>query len=257
MKHSITKLPYDRVHKLELPDIVKGTLAIVATYNPEELHIDGMYKLLLAEKPNLERLSKVNKAHPLTKQINGLRKECDSVVVSILEKSRSIQRLSIYADAAKVLVPVVNSFFSGYIKLNRSSKTECITQFLKELENISEVSVASELTGMKVYVDELKDLMQNIHAKTGQRRVSSSSRTITNRKELRINIFNATSNLYHAIELAKVEYPNVDYMPLINELNKLLVPYKSIINTRKTLNRKASAKTKTVASSSQTIATAI
>ena len=257
MKHSITKLPFDRVQKLELPDIVNGTLAIVATYNPEELHIDGMYKLLLAEKPNLQRLSQVNNAHPLTKEIKGLRKDCDSVVVSILEKSRSILRLAVYSEASKVLVPVVNQYFSGYLKLNRSSKNECITQFLNELENIKEVSEASELTGMKVYVDELNELTQTIHAKTSLRRVSSSSKTITNRKELRIKVFNATSNLYNAIELAKVEYPNVNYTPLINELNKLLVPYKSIIKTRKTLNRKASAKTKTVASSSTTIATAV
>ena len=234
MKNYIIKLPFDRVQKLELPDIVNGTLVIVGNYNPEELHIDGMYKLLLAEKPNLQRLSQVNKAHPLTKEIKGLHKECDSVVVSILEKSRSIQRLAVYSDAAKVLVPMVSNFLSGYIKLNRSSKTECITQFLKELENVTEVSAASELTGMKVYVDELNDLMQKIHAKISLRRVSSSTKTITNRKELRIKIFNATSNLFHAIELAKVEHPDVDYTPLINELNKLLVPYKSIIKTRKT-----------------------
>jgi len=250
-------MPFDKVQKLELPEIVNGTLTIVEKYNPEELHIEGIFNLLQAEKANVQRLSEVYNSHPLTPVIRALRKQSDKIVMAILAKSRTLQVLSSLETASAEVKPVVERFFKGFRAMNRSSKNERVIQFNKALENDVNLAAAIQTSGLKIYTDELKAIQQKITLNTTQRRASSSVKTIKNRKEIKIGIVAATTNLYNAIELARVEHSDVDYMPLINELNKLLVPIKSVIRTRTTLNSKKAAKTKTVASSSQTIATAV
>ncbi len=257
MKKNIVIIPFDKVQKLELPEIVNGTLTIVEKHNPEELHIEGMFNLLQAETANVQRLSEVYNSHPLTPVIREMRNQSDKIVLAILAKSRTIQVLSSLSSAAAEVKPVVERFFKGFRTINRPSKNERVTQFLEALENDVNLATAIQTSGLKIYTDELKAIQQNITLNTTQRRVSSSVKTIKNRKAMKIGIVTATTNLYNAIELARVEHSDVDYMPLINELNKLLVPIKSSIRTRTTLNSKKAAKTKTVASSSQTIATAV
>lgn len=257
MKKYIVKLPFDKVQKLDIPDIVNGTLEIVAKHKPGELHIEGMFNLLQAETDNMQRISEVYNSHPLTPVIRDLRNQSDKIALSILAKTRTLKNLSSLSSAEEEVKPVVERFFKGFRKLDRRSKNECVAQFLKITNNEVNLAAAIQTSGLKIYTDELRAIQQKITLNTTQRRASSSVKTIKNRKAMKIGILTATSNLYDAVELARVEHSDVDYMPLINELNKLLVPIKSDIRTRSTLNVKKAAKTKTVALSSQTTATAI
>ena len=83
-----------------------------------------------------------------------------------------------------------------------------------------------------------------------------SEKTIEDRRALKTSIVTALTNLFKSIELARVEHPDVDYMPMINELNQLLVSYHSLIKNRITRSKNLAKKT-TVASSSTTTATAV
>jgi hypothetical protein len=63
--------------------------------------------------------------------------------------------------------------------------------------------------------------------------------------------------LVNSIELARVEHPTIDYVPLINELNVFLIPYQTMIRSRKTITKTAAKIKKAIALSSKTDATAI
>ena len=67
----------------------------------------------------------------------------------------------------------------------------------------------------------------------------------------------ALNNLIVSIELGKIKHPELDYEPLINELNAFLGQYQSLDKTRRTISKKAAENKKTVASSTTTTATVL
>jgi len=252
----IIKVPFNMVQKMELPEIVDNTIQIVGKYDTEALYIDGMYRLLLAQQSNAQKLSARFNTRLLTSEISLLRKSTDSLVVSIMEKSRSLLRLSGVTEAAGKITELVNTQFHDYHRLNRPSKNSAVKQFLDRLETNTELTAAVDSTGMKVYVDELKVSSQSILSKTELRRVSSSEKVIADRKEMKKDIVNAISNLFKAIELSAIEHSDIDFLPLVTELNTMLMVYKSLVKSRATLNQKTPAKTETVAVTPTSSATA-
>lgn len=256
MKKLFFSLPYQRVQKLELPEIVTGTLAIVEKYDTEAMFIDGMYRLLKAEMPNVIILSEIIGSHPLTTELIQLRMHRDRIVQSVQKFSDSIRIVPGYSVQAAIIVPVVKRCLKGYFRENLKAKAERVEQLKAAIENNTNLKTAFETAGGKVIVDELMAVHQSIILNTGMRREAKSEKTIKDRIALRKRIVTALQNLFKAIELAGVEHPDVDYMPMVNELNRLLVSYQSLIRSRQTRRRNMAQKT-AVADSSQSIATAV
>ncbi len=256
MKNILVYIPYNRVQKLELPDIVMGTLAIVEKHDPKAMFVEGMFKLLQEEIPNVAKLSEIYNGHPLTPELIKLREQSNKIVQSILKKSGSIQNISSLSAQAAVIAPVVNRYLNGISRENQKAKTERVSQFIATTESDINLKTALETVGLKVYVDELVLVQQTIALNTNMRRISMSEKTIEDRSALKTSIVTALTNLFKSIELARVEHPDVDYMPMINELNQLLVSYHSLIKNRITRSKNLAKKT-TVASSSTTTATAV
>jgi len=112
--------------------------------------------------------------------------------------------------------------------------------------------------GLNVYFGELKVCQQSIKQGESLRIEIISVRIKQNTLIAKEKIANAVSNLLDAIELAKVEHTEIDYMPLINELNVLLNSKQTMLKSRVTRSKNSIAnKTTTVASSTTTSATAI
>lgn len=256
MKNLFFSFPYQRVQKLELPEIVTGTLAIVEKYDTETMFIDGMYRLLKAEMPNVIKLSEITGSHPLSTELIQLRRHRDRIVRSVQKFSDSIRTVPGLSAQAAVIAPVVKRCLNGYFRENLKAKAERIEQLKAAIETDTNMKTAIETAGGKAIVDELFAAHQSIDLNTGMRRVAISEKTITDRKALRKRIVFALQNLFKAIELAGVEHPDVDYMPMVNELNRLLVTYQSLIRSRLTRRRTMAQKT-AVADSDKTIATAV
>jgi hypothetical protein len=249
-------LPYQRVQKLELPAIVTETLAIVEKYGAEAMFVDGMYRMLKAEMPNVIKLSEISGSHPLTTELVQLRKHRDRVVQSVQKFSESISSIPGFSEQAAAIIPVVKRCMRGYSQENLKVKTERVEQFKAAIENDPTLKSAIETAGAKAIVDELLSTQHTINLNTSLRREALSVKILEDRKALRKRIVVALRNLYTAIELASVEHPDVDYKPMVNELNRLLVTYQAIIRSRLTRSRTMAQKT-AVADSDQTKATAV
>jgi hypothetical protein len=112
--------------------------------------------------------------------------------------------------------------------------------------------------GLSDYFAELKTCQQYLNQSQNHRREILSVRPLFNVQDAKTRIINAIDNLLNAIELARVENTELDYMPLINELNVLIISRQSLIRSRNTRSKNSVAnKTTTVALSPTTTATAI
>ncbi|MDR3653432.1 MAG: DUF6261 family protein [Paludibacter sp.] len=249
-----------RVRKSEFPEIMNAILTIIEKYDPVALKIVGMYNLLLELKPLLNLLAVEYDGYPISKDFVAQRMQRNNLLRSILSQLSSIENAAIASTAqqADLAVPYLRSYLNGITKQSFSVKTGRVNQLLTDLEGNEPMTAALNVLGLTVYIDELKTFQQSMNLVENQRRETLSVSLKNNNVNAKEAITNAISNLLDSIELARVEHTELDYMPLINELNVLLTSKQSMIKSRITRRKNSEAnKTTTAASSTTTTATAI
>ena len=111
--------------------------------------------------------------------------------------------------------------------------------------------------GLATYIDELKVYQQNVNQGESHRKEVLAIRPKFNNKNAKLRVITAIEHLLKAIDLAKVEHTDLDYMPLINELNVVLGNRRSVIRSRSTRNSNSVAnKTKAAESTKKEDSTA-
>jgi hypothetical protein len=249
-----------RVRKSELPEIMNAVLDIVEKYNPVALKIVGMYNLLLELKPQLDILAVKYDGYPNTQEFLRQRMLRDKLLSTILSHLSAIEKAKVSSTTteAALVAPYLRRYLNGIIIESTTVKSGIVNQLLVNLEGNEQIKTALSNLGFTVYIDELKVCQQDINEGTSQRRETISVRREFNTKNAKASIVGAINNLLNAIELARVEHADIDYMPLINELNVVLSSRKSVIKSRITRKKNSVANnTTTVASSTKTTATAI
>lgn len=260
MKKVIVNFSFSRVRKSEFPEIMNAVLAIVEKHNPTALSIVGMYNLLLELKPLLDILTVKYDGYPVTKEFVKQRTLRNKLLSAILSHIAAIEKAEVASTAqqASLAVPYLKRYLKGITVANSKVKTGKVDQLLVSLEENAEIKTALTALGLTVYFDELRSCQQIINQGESHRREILSVRENFNSRIAKAKIAYAVSNLLNAIELARVEHTDINYMPLINELNVLLSSRQSMIKSRITRSKNSEAnKTTTVALSTTTTATAI
>ena len=54
-KKKLISIPYDRMLKLEVPQLAEQVIEIIEKYEPETLKIDGAYNLLTAKQDHIDK----------------------------------------------------------------------------------------------------------------------------------------------------------------------------------------------------------
>ena len=129
----LIQVPFSAFLKIEMPRFAERMIEIVEKHNPEELAIKKMYDLLVAEKPNIEKLTDKFGAHPLTKTIAELR-EMRSLRISAIRLRLKVVLKENKTHDSKQL-QTVKSEINHFLKNLQSSKndemySQKITQFL-------------------------------------------------------------------------------------------------------------------------------
>ena len=249
-----------RVRKSEFPEIMKVILDIVEKHNPVTLKIVGMYNLLLELKPLLDMLTVKYDGYPNLKEFVAQRKKRNKLLRAILKQLSAIENAELTSTApqAALAVPYLRLYLNGITKVNASVKAGRVNQLLFNLKDNVAMTAALSGVGLTVYIDELRIYQQSVNQGDAFRRAIQSVRSDFNGIDAMAQIASAISNLLNVIELARIEHTDLDYMPLINELNVLLISKQSVIRSRNTRSKNSVAnKITTVASSTTTTATAI
>jgi len=260
MKKVLVICSLSRVRKSEFPEIMNAILVIVEKFDPVALFIVGMYNLLLELKPLLKMLTVKYDGYPNSKVYVAQRKKRNKLLSSILRQLTAIEDAEVASTAvqAGLAVPYLRGYLKGITKDNATAKAGRINHLLLDLEDNDSMKTALNSLGLTAYIDELKTYQQNLNQADITRREALSVHSEFNYSQAKVEITNAISNLLDSIELAKVEHKELDYMPLINELNVLLTSKQSMIKSRTTRSKNSIAnKTTTAASSTTTTATAI
>jgi len=233
-KIKISRIPAKELRTQEFPEFAQEVCTIIEKYQPSELKIDRVFALLQAVMPEVAKITLRESSHPLTAELLTLRKERDKALTGLLYLIRGIKATLIepYASAAKIAIPVLDKFLSDINKQNNLVKRRNLQLLTVQIEDDSELLAAIQTLGLKVSLDELKRLNNSIGVLQVSRRETRSQAERVVNNAIISNASSAMSNLFKSIEINQLAEKDVDYVPLIRELNELMAEYNNILSVR-------------------------
>ena len=261
MKKIIVIISLLKALKGELPTIISGVLDIVLKYDPAEKKIEGFYSKLLEMYRQLYLLKQKYQKLKLSDELKAQRQRRNKLIAAIVMQITAVEKADVASlrDTLKLILPIVRMHL---FKLTRKSLADIhdeVMHFTTKLKESEELMAAAEATGIKVYVNDLIALEDSLVLAKATWSDLNSKRRIPELQQLKIkeNTISAFNDLVYAIELARIENPEIDYFEMIAELNEFLTPYQTSIKSRSTRNKNEANKTMTVAMSTTTSATAV
>ena len=257
MNEVFLTVPYSRVRYLEFPGFVNDVARIVAKYDAAAYFVDGPYNRLLLIQAEVNELEVTYRKLPKTEELMQLRTTRGIIIDTILRLLKNLRkaRLASQAEMLKLVTPFLERYLATIQDTNTKLKQEHIRELGKKFDGKTPLQQALDALGLKLFVEELRTIQGNIEVAQNEQIEQMSQVSVVDKKELTIRATSALKNLFSAIEVAKLDHPELDYSPLINELNKYLSIYVTEIKTRATIRKNALAAKKEQATKKATVPT--
>lgn len=233
---NIMNLSYSRLLKLEVPQLAKQVLGIVEKHSPEALLVEKAFNDFDALKPEIESLIVGYGPHPLTPQIEALRQERLLYATSISFQVRGLTKGYIEGtdDEVKIVTHAVNLYLRNLRKNNEEVINEKIDQLLSEIESNEELEVAMSTLGFTKYFNDLRSAHSRLKVLLFRRNASIAERPKGVGPIALKAVRDGMKVMFNRIEAAQMDNKDLDYTPLISELNENLIRYSGLIKTRET-----------------------
>ena len=237
-KLAIRRIPFARMLKSEVSELAKKTIAIAESHDPEVLLIEPLVNKLKALLPDIETMSFKYGIDPERQKIELAKSKLMLIISSLKLEVRMLEKSGTDDE-----LELIGSFIDGNLrKLNAAQNHKVITQrvngFLHAVE--SDEAFGAAIVG--------KDLMEKIDAismalKRYQAALTKRVRLLAERPKFDTSLIigqvrEALEDLYKTIDVFHMTNAELDYTPLIEELNQLLYMYRKSINMRMAYNRR-------------------
>ena len=230
----LEKIHFSRLRKLELPEFADRVMGIVEKHDPESLKIQEAFDLLVAEQPQIDALVVRFGAHPLTKKLEPLRKERTLYATAISFQMRGYARGLIFGDEDAVIVAkeAVDRFLLNLRSNNEEIINRRITQFFAEIDSDEELETAFATLGLTALLNDLRNVHSSIAELLAKRLNDISKRPKGKSEVFAKSVREALNLLFMQITFMQKINKEMDYLPLIDELNELIIRYRGLINIR-------------------------
>lgn len=255
MRKNIISIPFTKLLKLEVQDMALEVIRILNKHDAELLQLESMYELLVAEKPKIAALEVPHRGHPASKKLKRLRKERNVHVSSIKFELRKLIALDPTGDDSTVLLlqSELNRFLDDfYDSENEKVMHRKLNQFFDKVETNAPLEEAMESFRFNTFLDDLKINLSDVIASLNKRSSDISKRSKIKTNSIRSAIIESVKDMFYEIRLAQLKNSELDYAPLINELNKMLKDYDHLINARKAINERKAAQRKATENDDET-----
>ena len=228
------RLNYDKARKLEFYSLYYGVINVGEKYDLEALHLDIMLNRLKAAVPEMEKLRVPELKKPLTPELREARNAQEVCAAGIMGQVRGLSKTEVdaYVQAAKIFLPYAKNHLCNFSRLNLIEQKTLVSQFLSGIQIDSNLKSAATTLGLDVSLVKMKQVHENFCSVYENKRQSQSRLEKIETNKIRKDLSGFMREFFQAVEVAVIQYPELDYQPLINEMNQEIIRYKSLINLR-------------------------
>ena len=241
MKNKIfIPITFSRLWKNEFRDLVNLVVEFLIQYNPVTMDLKFVYDMLVTAQAALLQLHVPYGANPKTEVLKDKRQKRSKLVRAIVAQIRVLKQANAVVNIPHldVLAPFVDRYLSPVIYSNSSTLTDVLKEMFFALDADTSVQDAITNLNLQSRFDELKTLQNGFTQTFIQRSNIKAERNDVVTLEVRANAKMALTKLLNEIELMQMKHPELDYNPLIKNLNDTFTFYMSQIRTRSTTNQK-------------------
>ena len=241
MSKEIAPVPLSRMPVLEYPELVYTFDRIIDQYDANTLFISDSAAELKARMPELMRLKVFVKKHPESEVIKSFYTKRRDILLAMLGQSRKLVKANLAGQAAqlKLVAPFIESYWSNIRAFNEKAINARMKLMLTDIDASTELKASLTSVGFGLHVDELKTIETGLFASKEIRRKSRSEMQKIDSRQIKSYVGEAVTDVINAIEIARKAHPEVDYVPMIKEINELFISYQSEIKAHSTWTKKS------------------
>ena len=244
---TIVKIPLGALKNEEFFQVGDQTLVAIESNNAEALKLRGVVNLFVESLVTARTKTEQQRMHPLSSTITGLAEHIDDVVMAIMNINRGHKRAvpTEQKSSAVITVPFIERSLSGFLSQNSFVKSEWLKTLFDEMDSNSALSAALTAMSLKPLLDDLRQSRTELVAKRNQRtREKLPLLAETNMAQVQ-HAKRMLRNLFTAIETNALLEPELDYEPLIANINGIIVEVMRVVNMRRTARVGVEAKNTT------------
>ena len=219
----IMQFPFHRVQKLEYPIIFNGTLAIFDKHKPGSLFLSEIVNAIKGKQPLADSLKVQKKDHPLTGSLLNQAKMRKCYTNALWNQVKMLNKANETAPVKDEKAAAVYSFsktyFESFFTKRASLRGQITTQFLNDLEENELMKQYFTDLGLTILTGNISDMHQGMKVKQAQRTADMSLRSKAETLSITKDLAESLRTLFSAVNVAMVAHPEVDYQPLVKELN--------------------------------------
>ena len=236
----IKKIALSKLLKLEVPELIGQTVQILSSHNPEKLHLDGMYGILLDQKTEVEQLMDPYGPHPLTETLNELHAKRLSYATLIVSKLQNLDKKHFREtlNSVQTARPLTNFHLAYLGQKKRNTVHQSILAFFVELDEQPPINEALVSLGLQPYLDGLKQANMEHEKVWIERLRDKAKRPEVDTRQVMRRAQKVLRWLFDQVDSCQSIYNDIDYTQLISELNTVLSKYSRNINMRNTVNKR-------------------
>ena len=230
----LLNLRLSKLWKLERVEYVNQVIKIVDEHDPEALKISDMYNLLVARQPEIDQLNVRYRAHPMTVSIQHLRSLRGLHISNILGRLKLVRKEKgdLDGDVRLVRTEIDRHFGNFRSSKNEAIKIQKVDKFNTAVEASQELEEALSELGFTSLMNDLRSVHSRIKSNSELRNKSIAARPQTKTNDLQKAVDDSIVNLFTDIRLAMLRNPEINYNPLIADLNKVTLNFDNYINIR-------------------------
>lgn len=234
MNSSILKISFSRLRKQEIKTLASKVITVVDGYDPETLGIKEIYDLLVELKPQIKSLGLEHLAHPISAELNELRRQRIAFAQGVVDRIKTVEngRMSGMEASLKIAKPIVLHHLKGLRAYDDIKSYENINSFFELFDKSASLQTAIQDLDLTSYLDNLLAVNVMIDEQFNARTKSISERPKAITPSIAAAIKTALENLFKQIEVAQIKNQELDYTPLIDELNEHLAILKARLKAR-------------------------
>ena len=230
----LLNLRLSKLWKLERVEYANQVIKIVDEHEPEALKISDMYNLLVARQPEIDQLNVRYRAHPMTVSIQHLRSLRGLHISNILGRLKLVRKEKgdLDGDVRLVRTEIDRHFGNFRSSKNEAIKIQKVDKFNTAVEASQELEEALSELGFTSLMNDLRSVHSRIKSNSELRNKSIAARPQTKTNDLQKAVDDSIVNLFTDIRLAMLRNPEINYNPLIADLNKVTLIFDNYINIR-------------------------
>lgn len=243
----ILRLSPGSTRKSDFKDLYEYVIQIAEKYNPEEFHISETFNKMKEAMPQVDNLLETARKSPLTNKLTETRSNRSkyvSVIMMQLKAQSKTDETEIVAAAATLLL-IGEKILSNFARKSFTTQNTHVKQFIAEVDESTEATQALATLGLVATFNKLKAIQQSVNSTFSNRLSMNTVRKKKNTNNDKRALYHLMTNLFVAIEGAVLEYPALDYEPLIDELNQVIKRQRVATSLRSTIAAKLNKESST------------